>query len=194
MANNDTYIEQEDFCKNIVNEYKNNKFHVCGPNIISLVDNKKQNPIPKLFHSIKDVKVKIIKFRILLLLSFVRADTLLMKFVDYRNSKKGKKRIASVSEEFQIHGSCMIFSPMYIRNYEGLCDRTFMYVEESFLKFISDRDNLNMIYSENIVIYHKEDSATNASMNKEYMKRRFYYENSIKSCSELIKLMKGIVE
>ena len=190
MTNNDTYIKQEDFCKNIINLYKREKFHICGPNIISTVDNKKQNPIPKIFNNINDVIRMKNKFLLLLKLNYIRCDNIIEKFIELKNQLKSKKTLEVNNNDIQIHGSCMMFSPLYIKMYDGLYDKTFMYLEECILKYISDRDGLNMIYSEDMCIYHKEDSATNAIMNKGYKKRRFYYINSINSCNELIKLMK----
>lgn len=189
MINNDTYINQENFCYSIINEYEREKFHICGPNIISLVDNQKQNPIPRLFNNIQEVKNKVSRFKILMSLSYISGDVIMLKIVEFKNRLKKNNNHKEERNDYKLHGSCMIFSPIFIDKYEGLYDKTFMYGEEDILRYIADRDGLNMFYSENMTIYHKEDSATNASLNKGGKKRRFYYKNSIDSCNELINLM-----
>lgn len=187
MINNDTIIKQADFCSEIVNQYKLYKYDVCGPDIISLVDKNHQNPMPKIFNNEIQVKRMIIKFKILLVLNYIRCDKLVENI--FNNRKKNLIKKVLNSEDFQLHGSCLIFSPNYIKKYNGLYDKPFMYIEECILKYIAERDGLNLLYSDKLMIYHKEDSSTNATMSKEYKKRRFFYKHSINSCNILLNLM-----
>ncbi len=189
MINNDTIIEQHDFCDRLVEHYKKDKFSIAGPNIISLIDNKRQNPTPKIFYTKQQVYKMKNKFKLLLILNFIGIDNIFEKILQHI---KGKNEECEINiREFQLHGSCLFFSPDYISKYNGLYDKTFMYIEECILKYISDRDNLIMKYYDDIEIYHKEDSSTNAYMGKGYKKRRFYYKHSIDSCNALIGLMNG---
>jgi Predicted glycosyltransferases len=187
MINNDTIIRQKNFCDELINQYLTQKYDICGPNIISLIDNQHQNPVAKIFYNDTQVRRMVKKFKILLLLNYIRCDRIVEFVLEKRNNVS--KNINN-NEDIQLHGSCLIFSPTYIEKYNGLYDRTFMYIEECILKYISERDNLKMVYCDKVTIYHKEDSSTNASMNKGYKKRRFYYKNSINSCNLLISLMK----
>lgn len=189
LINNDTIIEQKDFCKNIIKEYNSTGFDIAGPKITSLVDNQLQNPIPIQFYSIKDVRKKIMKFNILLVLNYIGADTTLQK-IKTKIKKESNIVDRNNLKDYQLHGSALLFSINYIKNYEGLCSDTFMYCEEDILKYISVRDNLDMRYLPSIEIYHKEDSATNEVFKKNILKRRFYYKHSIKSCKALICLIK----
>lgn len=193
MINNDTVIEQNEFCRQIINEYNNTKFDIAGPKIISLIDNKLQNPVPVKLKNKKDIQKKLMKFNILLVLNLVGIDSMVQsiksKIKDVKNKENRGVEVENLSD-YQLHGSCMIFSKNYIKNYEGLYEKTFMYCEEDILKYISQRDNLVMKYFSNIEIYHKEDSATNEILKKELLKRRFYYKYSINSCKHLIALMK----
>lgn len=188
MINNDTIIEQKDFCNKIVDIYIKNKFDIAGPSIISLVDKKNQNPISVQFKNIDDVKNKINKLRILLILNYIGFDVMFQKI---KLRLIGEKNKRSNLDDYQLHGSCLIFSSKYINNYDGIYNETFMYCEEDILKFISIRDNLNIKYLHEIKIFHKEDSSTNAEFTKENIKRRFYYKHSIDSCKLLYKLMKS---
>ncbi len=44
LINNDTIIKQNDFIDKIINTYKETKYYVLGPNIISTKNNLQQNP------------------------------------------------------------------------------------------------------------------------------------------------------
>lgn len=185
MINNDTIIEQKDFCNQILKNYDAIKFDIAGPDIISLVDKQCQNPVPIQFKSISQVKNKIRKFYLLLFLNYLGLDTVFqkIKLLIKPNNKENELT------EYQLHGSCLIFAKNYIDKYNGLYDKTFMYCEEDILKYISTRDNLKMKYIKEIKIFHKEDSSTNAKFKKDILKRRFYYKNSINSCNRLKELM-----
>lgn len=192
MINNDTIINQTSFCRKLVKFYNKDKFHIAGPNIISLVDNKKQNPTKKIFNTKNDVIRMKNKFKLLLNLNHIKCDSLFELVLAHINKIRKRENISQCINEdnFQLHGSCLIFSPLYIEKYDGLYDKTFMYIEECILKYIADRDNLIMKYYDDLTIYHKEDSSTNAYMGKGYKKRKFYYKNSIESCNVLINLMR----
>lgn len=185
MLNNDTIIKQKDFFEHIIRSYTKDQFVVAGPRIISLIDSMDQNPIPYLFKDKNSVKKRIIKFNILRVLSFVNLDTKLTKITNKRFKKKSNRHF----EDFQLHGSCLIFSKEYINRYDGLYEKTFMYMEEDILKFISVRDKLKMAYIKDAEVYHKEDSATDSIFNKATHKRRFYYTHSIDSSKKLLELM-----
>lgn len=187
LINNDTVIKQKDFCVRLVADFKCYKFDIAGPKIISLIDKKNQNPVPKIFYDKFQVKKFIRKFKLLLIMNYIGVDSsfeTLMKKIKGKN----KKNIREV-KDIQLHGSCIIFSENYINKHEGLYDKTFMYMEECILKYIADRDNLTMKYLDNIIIYHKEDSSTNAFLKNNLRKRRFYYKNSLESCNLLLELM-----
>lgn len=191
MINNDTIIEQKDFIDKIIKLYNFEKFHIMGPKIISLVDGKNQNPQKVLYNNKLDVVKSIRKIKVLYLLNRLHIETYVRKiykrFFYKKNKIKNEKKF--FGHNLKLHGSCVIFSKDYINKYDGLYDKTFMYAEEDILYFIAKRDNLVMKYCPEIIIYHKEDSATNSILKKDYLKRRFIYKNHIKSLNELLKLM-----
>lgn len=186
MVNNDTLIKQRDFCEKMISEYKKTNFDVAGPDIISLIDGGHQNPVYCNEISIYYVTARIKKLKLLLFFSYLYLDNYIQK-LKCAIKKEGENLNF---KEYQLHGSCLIFSPNYIKNYDGLYSETFMYCEEEILKYISIRDNLKMEYLPSIRIYHKEDSSTNAQYKKGIEKRRFYYKNAINSYKKLQCLMK----
>lgn len=189
MINNDTIMQDQDFIKKIIEEYEREPYHILGPKIISLVNKKNQNPMPVTQKNIKEVKRSIFRLRILLLSNYLRLEGFLREIYETL-IKKVENDDLNQENDYMLHGSCLVFSKDYIKKYDGLYDRTFLYSEESILYFISKRDNLKMRYFENAFIYHKEDSATNSVLKEESQKRRFIYKHSLNSLKELYKLMK----
>ena len=65
--------------------------------------------------------------------------------------------------------------------FEGLDNRTYMYMEEEILFLNLKLNKLKMVYNPNIEIVHLEDAATNYVTQKSKYKRRFLYRNSLTS-------------
>lgn len=185
MINNDTIIKQRDFCKLIVSEYNSEQFAIAGPNIISLKGSINQNPISYRKPRLKDIYNRILKYKILKVACAFNMDKII-----HRLNEILIKKEKNTSEDFKLHGSCLIFSKDYISKYDGLYSETFMYGEEDILKWISIRDNLKMLYLKDISIYHKEDVSTDKLFGNERKKRLFYYKWNIDSLEKLKELMK----
>lgn len=183
MINNDTVINQKDFCKKIVDEYNKERFDIAGPNIISLKGSINQNPIPYKKPDLKEISNKILKYKILKFACKFNADKIIHKV------NKTLKKSKIEENDFKLHGSCLIFSKDYINKYDGLYSETFMYGEEDILKWIAIRDNLYMRYLDNISIYHKEDASTEKLLGNKKKKRLFYYKWNIDSLEKLKELM-----
>lgn len=194
--NNDTIIKDEKFIEEIVNYYNNNTFHILGPNIISLQDNGKQNPLNSVISTKKEIVKNIIKYSILLFMNVTKLEEL-KKHIRKKIRKEKVKNIKindkkdKVIENIPLHGSCMIFSKDYIDMFDyAFYQNTFLYVEEDILFYICKKYNLKTVYFPNVTIYHKEDSSTDFLMNTETKKRRFLYKNLIKSLVVFYKLIK----
>lgn len=193
LMNNDMYIEQTNFFDTIIKSYNSSNFGVMGPDIISVVDNRHQNPQPIRIVTTSDAWFQLIRHTVLLFVNYLKLENYTKKII---NKIKGEtaehKNIDYSTEKFnvQLHGSCLIFSPMYIEKFDGLFDKTFMYFEEDILFYLCRENNFLTYYNNKLEIYHKEDSATNKYLSNTTKKNRFIYKNSIVSIYELIKLMK----
>lgn len=188
LSNSDITFEDANFLTNLKTHYINEKFDVAGPKIISVIDGKNQNPVTKIYNSIYDVKRMRIKFYVLYFLSFLNLDNILFKQDEHKKQQKVDLN------DFQLHGSCLIFANNYVKKYPGLCDKTFMYGEESILKYWVDTQNLVMKYFSDISVYHKEAASTKKIFGIGGTKRRFFYRWNAKACKTLELIMKGKIK
>ncbi|MDG4512653.1 glycosyltransferase [Streptococcus suis] len=193
LSNNDIIYYQEDFIELLIKNYEEVGFDIAGPKIVRVEDQLVQNPTPILYRNKIDVLRRLIKFFILFLSTFLGLDL----FLRNRFGNNIDTEIYKVNdfEDFQLHGACLIFGEKYIQKYEGLYDKTFMYGEESILKYISDRDGLKMKYFDNLELSHYEGATVSTVYGKGVTKRRFFYKWNFIGCLELYKLMsKGSLE
>ncbi len=193
LSNNDILLSQNYTFDRIIDSYKKENFDIAGPNIISCKTQKKQNPVSRTLKNIGDVKDRRKKLFILYLSTFLYGDLLIQKTFQVLRRKNVKHLNNSKSFNrncFELHGSFLIFGPEYIKKYNGLFDKTFMYAEEDILSYIALRDDLIVRYLDNIEITHLEDASTDEATTSFLKKRRFYYIQQFKSLKYLEKLMK----
>lgn len=199
LLNNDTYILQNEFITLIEKIYTENKFYVLGPNIRSADDGSPQNPKPVTIPNKTILQKKIKHYRMMLYLNYLLLDKILERLKKmifpkpYIQTLEDNHSIDYFSEQenVKLSGSCLIFSPEYIKQYDGLYPETHMYSEEAILFYICKRDKLKTLYSPDIEIYHKKDVSTDAIYKKSYKKRRFFYRNFIYSGKIFLKLMES---
>ncbi|CAM5390716.1 hypothetical protein SAFG77S_07348 [Streptomyces afghaniensis] len=195
MINADTIIEQVDFLKKIVEKYEEDRFDILGPDIISTKDGMHQNPQRMQGINENELKKMILALKIYRILGFFRGEWI---FDLYRSMKNRDKETYIKNENWnkqyknvQLHGSCLVFSPDYVKRYNGLYSNTFMYMEEHILYYICRQEKLISIYYPNVVIYHKEDSSSDALFSKSRDKRLFLFKNLLKSAKEFQSLRKN---
>lgn len=188
LLNNDTVIEDSDFVDGLVQRYEEDKFDIAGPCIVSLTKKESQNPIASAKFSLKSLRFKIYRLRILNLMSYFNVDVVFQKI--YNQYLKKSSDLDEKLIDFQLHGCCLCFTKNYINKFDGLYNKTFMYCEEDILKYSSIREGLKMSYIDNITVIHKEEISTNLLFDKKAKKRRFVYHHSIQSYLELLQMMK----
>ena len=189
LTNNDTIFSQESFYELLEREVTNKHFDVAGPKIISTIDGNNQNPVPKMYTNKKAVRKRILKFQLLLILNHFGADVYFKTIYHKGSQVETIENEVIDKDNFQLHGSCMIFSNDYVKEMDGLYEGTFMYGEESILKYIVEKNNYQMEYLADLIVYHKEGSSTNNFFGKGKKKRRFFYKHNIVGCKILLDLM-----
>lgn len=201
LVNNDTIITQKDFINKCMDIYSNEKYYVLGPNIISTIDGGQQNPFKKEIMTYKRLYKTLAIVIIHLLFNYLGIESMLKRTKNllFSNKKNQRKKQELEYKEKQknvmLHGSCLIFSPLFVNKFKGLCDKTFMYGEEEILFYICSKFGLLYMYDSSVQIFHKEASSTiQAVNNNTYKHLRFYYKNKIKSTLILKNMMKNKID
>lgn len=191
VLNNDIVIKQKDFINRIFELYRNSQFHIAGTDIVSLVDGHHQSPVVEKINSISKANKELFKYRILRIINKIGLYELMT-----RQPKKKLNRVSAADpigyqENVILHGSCVIFSPLYVSEEEfAFRPDTFMYMEEPILYEYCMLKNYKTVFDPSIVIYHKEDSSTNSLYNAAYAKREFVFKNMIRSLKIYRSLLK----
>ncbi|HGL1392140.1 TPA: glycosyltransferase [Streptococcus pneumoniae] len=191
VLNNDIVIKQKDFINRIFELYRNSQFHIAGPDIVSLVDGHHQSPVVEKINSISKANKELFKYRILRIINKIGLYELMT-----RQPKKELNRISVADpmryqENVILHGSFVIFSPLYVSEEEcAFRPDTLMYMEEPILYEYCMLKNYKTVFDPSIVIYHKEDSSTNSLYNAAYAKREFVFKNMIRSLKIYRSLLK----
>lgn len=192
LINNDTTIEQKNFCENIRSIYNKTGFAVLGPDILSVKDGIHQNPTKGFPLTKREVMKRILKIRLILCALDLGLGNICLKLrkknANYNNDFS-EPMLVGDNSDYVLHGSCLIFSEKYIEKFDGLHPGTFMYLEENILACICKKYNLKMVYSPEIHINHFRNISTNNSYKNNKEKMRFFYSNLIKS----LYVLKGII-
>lgn len=192
LLNNDTIIYQNNFADVLVNKYLEKNYYVLGPDIVA-ADGYHQNPGNKQSWNLRELSIYRLKKRIRLLLSYLHLDNMVTSVIDKTKEVYRKETLVGDVENTVLHGACLIFSPLYVKKFDGLYDETFLYMEEDILKLFADFYGFLMMYSSDIQVFHKEDAATNMipmALNK---KTRLKYRRLIDSSKIYTKLKRNML-
>lgn len=192
MLNNDVLLLSDDIFKQLKLEFKDNKFAVMGPKIYDINDELAY--CGNTFPTINQVKKDILFLCLSLILCYIRLLKVFYKLlkkdtIDNKN-RTGNCNDGIRKEDVILHGCCWIFSPLYVKKFDGIDDRTFLYREEEFLYLRLKKNKMKSLYNPKIEIKHLEDVATNKSVSNFYVRKRRTYLNQLKSSKLLLKELK----
>lgn len=201
LCNNDTYLVQNNFINLIEEEYNVSKFAVLGPKII-LKDNS-INEVRENIVTIRQLKKEIRNKTIIYLLSIFYIDNIYNFFKLFIRNLLIKIKLKKVSntdtnnvnirqENIVLHGCFLIFSKNYIDLFDGIDDRTFLYLEEDLLAIRLKKYQLKSVYSPKLVICHDEDGATNSFLSNNRKKNIFVSKNWLKSSKIVLSELKRL--
>ncbi len=188
LLNNDICLYQKNMYQIIQQKYKEYNFSVLGPMILTKDGLYTSNPfrwkLPtygEYMHAMQQTK------RAYFIDSYAFLSALYgvprrmkrmfkaLSAVDEQNDGKNECRFSDCTQ-IVLHGSFMVFSQEYIKENDGLNDKTFMYSEEDILALQLLQENKVILYTPDILVYHKEDVSTNAvnigAKKKEQLKRQ----------------------
>lgn len=187
VINNDVIIEQKDFITQVERLYKKYKFDILGPKILP-EESDSCNPFyayktldevrERIKYTEKLIKIYQNKFLRLLLNIYLKLKAPFRKEKKTTNGSSDQLNVA-------LHGCALIFSKKYYKKYNDVFyNGTFLFHEEEFLALRAKENNLVMLYSPKIELYHKEGS----SLAKKFQKQK--YDSLIFRNKEILKSLK----
>ena len=178
LMNNDVIIESENICELIEADFQKEMFAVLGPRIRTSVG-RDQNPLrPGLLKGLR-LGLTISYLWVDLFLTFLFISPALHKLFNPFFPKSGRN--IEPLNNVELHGSFLVFSPIYIERFDGLDDRTFLYCEEEFLFARCYFNKLKTRFNPQIQIIHNEVETNNSTILKIRKKRLFRVRNCLKS-------------
>lgn len=188
ILNSDVYIQQREFPQLVDKIYKQTKFDILGPDIITN-NGVHQNPVIYINDSIDRVNKTILRNRISFFTSFLPIS--IKKILKRKNDGSKFNKELVQSEDSPLHGSCLVFSENFIDNHElPFYPDTFLYGEEDILYYLGKKRHEKFVFSPSIRVLHEEDAATDLSFSNHGKKRRFIIKHSNRSLKLLKNLMK----
>lgn len=192
ILNNDIIIKSKNFLEIINKYYIDYDYHVLGPYIKSLSNNKNQNPMKAISMNFLDIVFDIIKLQLYRILNFVGLYNTVQALKDSikKTSSLEEMNNHSICLNSQLHGSCLVFSKNYIsRERYAFYPKTFLYLEESILYVHCKQMSYITIYCPDALVFHKEDSSTNQIYKKNSKKLEFVMKNATNSYLVLANLL-----
>lgn len=200
VINNDTIIKQIDFLDKLYLRYEKEHFDVLGPYIYDR-NFLPQNPQLDLKITLDEVEKSIseniaflnkidnntyqikknMKQRCKKLIQLTPSIEKILRKISKKETIE-KAEIRYEMKNVGLHGSALIFTDNYYRNYPQIFyPKTFMFVEEDILYYRILNDGLISVYYPELEIYHKEDRSTDVTLTSTDEQIKFKLKNIIDS-------------
>lgn len=187
IINSDVIIKDKQFGEKIITIYKKEEFYVMGPQVIGVYDKKNQSPIS----NCDDQNInKLLMVNDLHYLAWkLNAINLIRKLRTPNNGDYVKRDIIN-KYECICHGCCLIFSPLFLKRWNGFDSNTFLYKEERILFYILHRLKCKTLYCEDIMVEHKGGISVKKAIGSQDRKRfLFIYSERHKALVEEKRVM-----
>ena len=191
LLNNDVVLEQRDFRETLLEEYEREPFYVAGPDIVTPEGNS-QNPFRMECPDRKRIYKSLIHDYVVLALMKIGLQQKLKKALHYDGSIFQHNDTGTI-RDFQgvLHGSCLIFSPDFIRRFDGLYGGTFLYCEEEILCFILKRQGCSYCYLKSLQVIHRHSATMKREIKDEDRRKMTELRNRIDSYRKFLHIAKN---
>ncbi len=171
ICNTDISFESNHFFESFFDLNKNDKIWCVGPNILLAYNQKPQNPF--LIERPSNFKIKFWKF--------IYSNYYLYSFYVFLSKIKGQmKHKSAYGEEtkyvYSVHGSAFFIKKDCYHQLQSLKEKTFMYGEELLISEIIYKNNKNVLFYSDIVIFHNENQTTSKIAVKQ---KQIWFKQSI---------------
>ena len=203
VMNNDVLLLQTDFTNRVVAAYNKHGFGVMGPHV-TLPGNCENlfefEMKPLSFYKSEYRRIyRLYKYYSSVLFPVREAVNAMIRKVqhifvknqeDNIEQKKDFRIYHQEHENVLLHGCCLIFSPLYMKQFDTcFCTETFMFKEEELLYMRCMENSIPTFYCPDIDVLHMEDVSTNAAYKTRRKKEIFVCGNQAKSLKILIRHM-----
>lgn len=189
LANNDVVFSDSLWMKKVIDLYQEKPFYVLGPDIVT-PDGVHQNPFRSRVSTKKSVMKNLFHDEvvyILLKLGIQRKLRGKMSIKTNQNDTDWKE--SKVDFKGVLHGSCLLFSPDYVREFDGLYSGTFLYAEEEILCYVLNRLSYRYSYCSEVQVMHCHATSFKKSIQDEDKRKMVIVKNRIKSDRKLLKIV-----
>jgi GT2 family glycosyltransferase len=190
MINSDILITDNHMLEKVSDDYLDKQFAVAGPNVKG-PDGTSLNPMKSELVSIEDIRNKKKRIHKQIIECNLLVDPFITGFKRITAKKKSDSKINDTSIElnlrdgFQLHGCFLIFSPIYLKKYNGIYSKTFLYYEEDFLRLRCINNNFKMFFLNDIQAIHNESRTENYIGGKALQRHKRRYINMLNSLNLL---------
>jgi GT2 family glycosyltransferase len=190
LMNNDVLLLENKFVLKLDEEFKQSCFAVLGPMIMTKDGRCDVNPQKAEFLSIDAIDKKIKHYKRELKRYHYKYASIYYKLAMVKGVFCGKTKIVEKDflkrkENVKLHGCFLVFSQEYIKDFDGLDERTFLFWEEEFLYKHMISNEKKMVYNPDIQVFHMEDAATDAAIKGRREKMIFMLTHYIHSLQML---------
>ena len=162
ISNVDLQLDKDYFAKLINRKYADNVAWI-APQIFSKFENRDRNPKMISRPSLKKMKLLKLFYKVPVL-NYFYVNTI------YKLKSKHLPQNATDNYIYGGHGSCMIFTNNFIKQYSKIVFPSFLFCEESFFAEEILKKDLKVEYCNDIVVYDSDHESTGK------MKKKLYYK------------------
>lgn len=191
LINNDTQLVSADFTSVLKSKYNQYKYAVLGPMIITADGLCNVNPIQKHPRDAKSARAAIERYKKIIKLCNMHLYGLYSFLKKFKKKKSASKKTMHLYDltDCKTHGSFWVLSREYFSRFERLNPKTFLYGEEDILYLSVIKEGLHTLYTPDICIYHKENSATDTALPNSAERARFVSKHCIDSLNIYLELL-----
>ncbi len=189
LANNDVVFSDTCWMDKVIKLYQENPYYVLGPDIVT-PDGVHQNPFRNNVAGKKSVMKNLFHDEmvyLLLKLGLQRKLRSKMNIKDVKNEMDWRES----RREFKgvLHGSCLLFSPDYVKEFDGLYNGTFLYAEEEILCYILNKLGYRYSYFSEVQVKHCHATSFKKSIQDEDKRKMVIVKHRIKSGRKLLRIV-----
>lgn len=189
LANNDVVFSDVRWMNKVIELYHKNPYYVLGPDIVT-PDGVHQNPFRNSVAGKKSVVKNLFHDEVVYLLLKLGLQQKLRSKMNIKTNQNNTEWKES-RENFKgvLHGSCLLFSPDYVKEFDGLYNGTFLYAEEEILCYILNKLGYRYTYCGEVQVMHCHATSFKKSIQDEDKRKMVIVKHRIKSGRRFLKIV-----